>query len=63
MGGTRLLVSTHKGLYVLSQGEDGWALGQPLRLGEIVNDAVADPRPGGRLVVATRTGPLGPTVV
>ncbi|WP_027893859.1 WD40/YVTN/BNR-like repeat-containing protein [Calidithermus chliarophilus] len=63
MGGTQLLVSTQKGLYVLSQGEDGWALGQPLRFGEIVNDAVADPRPGGRLVVATRTGHLGPTVV
>ena len=60
----RLLVSTKKGLWTLTSNaaRSDFALEGPDFLGHIVNHAVADPRDGRTLLVAARTGHLGPTI-
>jgi photosystem II stability/assembly factor-like uncharacterized protein len=59
-----LLVATRKGLFILEP--DGArsraAIAGPHFLGAMVHHAVLDPRDGRTLVVAARTGHLGPTV-
>jgi photosystem II stability/assembly factor-like uncharacterized protein len=60
----RLLVATRKGLWTLTgdAARRGWKLAGPQFLGNIVHHARLDPRDGRTLLVAARTGHLGPTV-
>lgn len=59
-----LLIATRKGLFFLRDagGRRSWKLAGPHFLGHIVHHAVLDPRDRGTLLVAARTGHLGPTV-
>lgn len=59
-----LLIGTRKGLFTLEpdRARQLWDLGGPSFLGHIVHHVGRDPRPGGRTLVGTRTGHLGPTV-
>jgi len=59
-----LLVATKKGAFVLSGDADRrrWTLSEPIFLGSIVHHLVQDPRDGKTLLMAARTGHLGPTV-
>ena len=63
-GGPVLLVGTRKGAWILAADEnrDSWSTSGPMFLGHIVQHAVLDPRDGQRLLLAMRTGHLGPTV-
>lgn len=62
--GTTLLVGTRKGLFILRS--DGarkkWTLDEPIFLGHIIHHAVQDPRDPKIILVAAKTGHLGPTV-
>jgi hypothetical protein len=59
-----LYVCTKKGLWTLESGPDRerFDLTGPEFLGHIVNHAMPDPRDGRTLLVAARTGHLGPTI-
>jgi len=59
-----LLVGTRKGLFVLSGDETrtAWKLHGPGFLGHVIQHAMVDPRDGRTLLVAAKTGHLGPTV-
>src|SRR5262249_28827549 len=59
-----LLIGTRKGAFIL-RGEPSrrnWKLVGPIFLGNIVHHMVYDPRDGRTLLMAARTGHLGPTV-
>jgi photosystem II stability/assembly factor-like uncharacterized protein len=60
-----LLVGTRKGVFVLSGDarRQSWTVGPPMFLGHIAQHVMLDPRNRRRLVLATRTGHLGPTVM
>ncbi len=60
-----LLVATRKGLWLLHDAgaRTGWRLDGPHFLGHNVHHAVLDPRDGRTLLVAARTGHLGPTIL
>lgn len=60
----KLLVGTKKGLFVYTsdRGRNKWKLSGRHFFGEIVNHAVLDPRDQKTVLVAARTGHLGPTV-
>jgi len=60
----RLLVATRKGLWTLDSdaARNAWKLAGPQFLGHIVHHAVLDPRDGRTVLLAARTGHLGPTV-
>ena len=62
--GLTLLVGTKKGAFFLtaSPGRERFRLEGPVFLGHIVHHAVADPRDRRTLLLALRTGHLGPTV-
>jgi photosystem II stability/assembly factor-like uncharacterized protein len=62
--GTVLLVGTRKGFWTVSSDRDrrSWTADGPHFLGHIVQHAVLDPRDGRTLLLAMRTGHLGPTV-
>ncbi len=59
-----ILVATIKGAFILQS--DGsrrnWSVGDPHFLGSETNQLVRDPRDGRTLLLAARTGHLGPTV-
>jgi hypothetical protein len=59
-----LLVATRKGLWALTSDETRreWSLHGPEFLGHNVHHAVTDPRDPRSILVAARTGHLGPTV-
>ena len=59
-----LLVGTRKGAFLLhsDQKRKGWRLEGPHFLGNIVNHLVLDPRDRRTLLMAAKTGHLGPTV-
>lgn len=61
---TRLLVGTKKGAFFFRSDADRttWRLESNPFFGEIINHAVLDPRDRQTLLVAARTGHLGPTV-
>jgi photosystem II stability/assembly factor-like uncharacterized protein len=61
---TILLVATRKGGFILRSdaARQSWALEGPLELGNVVNHLVLDPRDGRTLLMAARTGHLGPTI-
>jgi photosystem II stability/assembly factor-like uncharacterized protein len=62
---TRLFVGTRKGVWTLvSDRERGrWELSEPMFLGHVVQHVMADPRAPERVLCATHTGHLGPTVM
>ena len=64
LAGAVLLVGTRKGQWILaSDGERRhWAAAGPIFLGHIIQHAVLDPRDRTTLLVASKTGHLGPTV-
>jgi len=59
-----LLVGTRKGAFIYrgDQARKSWQLEGPYYLGNIVNHVVADPRDGRTILMAAKTGHLGPTV-
>jgi photosystem II stability/assembly factor-like uncharacterized protein len=59
-----LLVGTRKGAFFLrsDRTRTDWQLHGPHFLGNIVHHAVLDPRDGRTILVAARTGHLGPTI-
>ena len=59
-----LLLGTRKGGFILrsNAGRTRWTLSDPLYLGEIVYHMVLDPRDHRTMLMAIRTGHLGPTV-
>ena len=63
-GAAALLVATRKGAFILKS--DGarrsWKQGAPISLGHIVHHVVQDPRDRRSMLMAARTGHLGPTV-
>jgi hypothetical protein len=60
----RLLVGTRKGAFILAAdaARRRWEIDGPHFLGSIVNHLVQDPRPPHTLLMAAKTGHLGPTV-
>ena len=64
MSDVLLLVGTRKGLFFLraDAARKEWAQSGPHFLGSVVHDVCLDPRDGKTLLVAARTGHLGPTV-
>src|SRR5437764_15490539 len=64
LDGAVLLVGTRKGQWILASDSDRrhWAGAGPVFLGHIIQHAVLDPRDRATLLVAARTGHLGPTV-
>jgi len=59
-----LLVGTRKGGFILrgDKSRRDWKLTEPIFLGSSVHHIVSDPRDGRTLLMAARTGHLGPTV-
>jgi hypothetical protein len=62
---TQLLIGTRKGAWILNSDTErkDWTLEGPLHLGQIINHFVADPREGGTMLMAAKTGHLGPTIL
>jgi hypothetical protein len=63
-GPVALLVATRKGGFILRSdpARRRWRLGGPILLGNVIHHLVLDPRDRRSLVMAARTGHLGPTV-
>lgn len=59
-----LLIATKKGAFILKSDpkRKSWKIRGPLFLGHIVHHVVLDPRDGKTLLLAAKTGHLGPTV-
>jgi photosystem II stability/assembly factor-like uncharacterized protein len=59
-----LLIATRKGAFILTSdaARRSWRLAGPILLGHIVHHVVLDPRDRRTLLLAARTGHLGPTV-
>ncbi len=64
LDGPRLLVGTRKGAWILAadRARERWAISSPLFLGHVVQHLVLDPRDGETMLMAAKTGHLGPTV-
>jgi hypothetical protein len=62
--GVQLLVGTRKGAWIYrgDAGRSRWDVEGPIRLGEIINHMVLDPRDGRTMLMAAKTGHLGPTI-
>jgi len=63
-GAVALLVGTRKGAFILRSDSTRrtWKLSAPMFLGHIVHHVVLDPRDRRTILMAARTGHLGPTV-
>ena len=60
---TVLLVGTRKGVFTVSSNDrKQWSVSDPMFLGHVAQHVMLDPRNGRRLLLAVRTGHLGPTV-
>lgn len=61
---TQLFIGTRKGawIYRSDAGRRTWSVQGPIFLGQIVNHLVLDPRDGRTLLMAAKTGHLGPTI-
>jgi len=59
-----LFVGTRKGAFILKANKDRskWELSDPIFLGHVIHDFVADTRTPGVMLMAAKTGHLGPTV-
>lgn len=64
LDGPRLLVGTRKGIWIIAgdSSRAHWAMTPVMFLGHIIQHAVLDPRDATTLLVASKTGHLGPTV-
>ena len=64
-GPVSLLIGTRKGAFMLhgNQSRRAWRLSGPQFLGHIIHHIVLDPRDGRTIVMAARTGHLGPTIL
>lgn len=62
--GVSLLVGTRKGAWFFHSNAERkvWRVDGPHFLGQVINHVVRDPRPGGTLLMAAKTGHLGPTI-
>ncbi len=62
--GRRLLVGTRKGAWILNASNDSrsWSATGPAFLGHIIQHMVLDPRDTRTMLMASKTGHLGPTV-
>ena len=60
----KVLVGTRKGAFILTSNEERstWKLSDPIFLGHIIYHFVEDSRPSGTMLMAAKTGHLGPTV-
>lgn len=63
-GTLKLLIGTRKGAFVLEtdRSRRSWKLLDPIYLGHIVHHLIADPRDEQTIMMAVKTGHLGPTV-
>ena len=63
-GRVGLLIGTRKGAFILKadRSRKSWELQDPIFLGHIVHHLVQDPRDRSQILMAARTGHLGPTV-
>lgn len=63
-GSVALLIGTRKGAFIVRGGPTRrmWKLSAPMFLGHIVHHVVLDPRDRRTILMAARTGHLGPTV-
>ncbi len=63
-GPVTILVGTLKGAFVLKSNEarSSWKLSGPVMLGQVVNHIVHDPRDRKVMLMAGKTGHLGPTI-
>jgi len=63
-GAVALLIATRKGAFILTSdpARRAWTVAGPMFFGHIVHHMVLDPRDCRTLLVAARTGHLGPTV-
>jgi hypothetical protein len=63
-GAVALLLATRKGAFILSGDRERrrWKIGEPIFLGHIIHHVVLDPRDRRTMLMAARTGHLGPTV-
>ena len=63
-GCVALLIATRKGAFILTSdaARRAWAIGGPMFFGHIVHHMVLDPRDRRTLLVAARTGHLGPSI-
>jgi len=61
---TQLLIGTRKGAWIFRSdaARSSWAMEGPLHLGQIINHFVVDPRGGTTMLMAAKTGHLGPTI-
>ncbi len=59
-----LLIGTRKGAFILRSDKkrQTWKLSDPIFLGHMIHHLVLDPRDGKTLLMAARTGHLGPTL-
>lgn len=59
-----LLIGTRKGAFLLrsDRARRTWRLSDQIFLGHVIHHVVLDPRDGRTLLMAARTGHLGPTV-
>jgi photosystem II stability/assembly factor-like uncharacterized protein len=64
-GPVTVRVGTRKGAWTLNAGagRTDWDLSEPTMLGHVIQHVMADPREPSRVLMATRTGHLGPTVM
>lgn len=64
IGAVSLLIGTRKGAFILrgDKSRRTWRLSEPIFLGHIVHHVVLDPRDGRTMLMAARTGHLGPTI-
>ena len=64
MGRLAVLIGTRKGGFILKSDKSrrNFKLSDPIFLGHIIHHMVLDPRDRRTLLVAARTGHLGPTV-
>jgi len=63
-GAVQLLIGTRKGawIYKSDAARRDWSVTGPIFLGQIVNHFVRDPRGSGTMLMAAKTGHLGPTI-
>jgi len=64
LDGPKLLIGTRKGAWILAAdaARERWAVTPPMFLGQIIQHLVLDWRDGRTMLMATKTGHLGPTV-
>jgi photosystem II stability/assembly factor-like uncharacterized protein len=60
----QILIGTRKGAFILTSDSKRrkWSLSDPILLGNMVHHLMLDPRDGKTLLIAARTGHLGPTI-